>query len=194
MPTFIQENHSLHRHDPPQYRSRSQRRLFLFFLKCVIMVVVISLFLFFLGFAAIVFLHFLFMSNTFHRRCTRFFHPTNAADYDAAVSTSAAAEALPLIQALLPDVAYSAAAFPRTSDCAICLDSFEEGDDCRNIPVCKHLFHAKCVDRWIRKKATCPVCRARVDLDPAGLSGSRMSGDDQWKRLWAVNFEEGTSY
>lgn len=194
MPTFIQEHHRLHRHAPPQFLSRSQRKLLLFFLKCVIMVVVMSLFLFFLGFAAIVLLHFLFMSNTFHRRCTRFFHPTNAADYDSVVSTIAAADALPDIQALLPDVAYSATVFPRASDCAICLDSFQEGDKCRNIPVCKHLFHAKCVDRWIGKKPTCPVCRTRVDLDPPGLPSSRTSGDDHWKRLWNVNSVEGTSY
>ncbi|KAK4431925.1 RING-H2 finger protein ATL56 [Sesamum alatum] len=191
MPAFTAENH---RHaPPPPYLSRSQRKLLLFFLKCVIMVVVISLFLFFLGFAAIVLLHFLFMSNTFHRRCTRLFHPTPAADDDASVSTRAAEGSLH-IQALLPDVTYSAAAFPGKSDCAICLDSFQEGDGCRNIPVCNHLFHAKCIDRWIRKKPTCPVCRTRVDLDPTRSPGSRTGGDDQWKRLWAANFEEGTSY
>ncbi|KAL0316584.1 UNVERIFIED_CONTAM: RING-H2 finger protein ATL56 [Sesamum radiatum] len=190
MPAFTGEDH---RHAPPPYLSRSQRKLLLFFLKCVIMVVVISLFLFFLGFAAIVLLHFLFMSNTFHRRCTRLFHPTTAADDDATVSTRGAEGSLHS-QALLPDVKYSAAAFPGKSDCAICLDSFQEGDGCRNIPVCNHLFHAKCVDRWIRKKPTCPVCRTRVDLDPTRSPGSRTSGDDQWKRLWAANFEEGTSY
>ncbi|KAK6127021.1 hypothetical protein DH2020_039237 [Rehmannia glutinosa] len=168
-----------HRRSLPQCLSRSQRKLLLFFLKCVIMVIVISLFLFFMGFAAIVVLHFLFISNTFHRYCTRLFHP------------DAAAESSPHIQALIPDVTYSAAAFPRASDCAICLDSFREGDLCRDIPICKHLFHAKCVDRWIRKKPTCPVCRIRVDL---GLPGLKISGDDERKRLWAVNFEEGTSY
>ncbi|KAI3444109.1 hypothetical protein Pfo_000774 [Paulownia fortunei] len=185
MPISNQENHH-HHHAPPQYLSRGQRKLLLFFLKCIIMVSVISLFLFFLGFAAVVLLHFLFLSNTFSRRCTRLFHPNNA--------TPAAAEGLPHLQALLPVVAYSFAAFPRISDCAICLDSFQEGDECRNLPVCKHLFHAKCVDRWIGKNPTCPVCRTRVDLDPAGLPGSRISGDDRWKRLWAVGFEEGTSY
>ncbi|KAL8461293.1 hypothetical protein ACS0TY_031875 [Phlomoides rotata] len=176
MPNFIQESHGLRRHSPPQFLTRSQRTLFLFFLKCVIMLIVMSLFLFFLGFAAIVLLHFLFMSNTFHRRCTRILHPV--------------AEASPDIQALIPEIAFRSTDFPGTSDCAICLDPFQEGDNCRNIPICKHLFHAKCVDRWIGKKPTCPVCRTPVDLDPQGLWSRE---DDQLKRLWSVDFE-GTSY
>ncbi|PIN18218.1 hypothetical protein CDL12_09113 [Handroanthus impetiginosus] len=153
-----------------------------------------SLFLLFLGFPAIVVLHFLFMSNTFHRRCSRLFHPTTAADDEDIFSPAAGA--------LLPDVAYGVADFPRMSDCAISLDSFREGDECRKIPVCKHLFLAKCVDRWTGKMPTCPVCRTptcpvcrtRVDLDSVGLSVSRMSGDDQWKRPWTVSFEDGPSY
>ncbi|CAA0813822.1 RING-H2 finger protein ATL56 [Striga hermonthica] len=147
MPTFVQENHRSRRLTPPQCLSRSQKKLLLFFLKCVIMVAVMSLFLFFLGFAAIVLLHFLFISSAFHLRCR-----------------PVASEASPLTQTLIPGVPYSAASFPATSDCSICLDSFRDGDLCRNIPICKHLFHAKCVDRWIGKNPTCPVCRNRVDL------------------------------
>lgn len=180
MPTLFQENHGLHRHSPPRVLTRSQRKLLLFFLKCLIMLVVMSLFLFFLGFAAIVLLHFLFMSNTLSRRCTRLLHPVNALEAEA--------EPKPDIEALLPGVVYIAANFPEKSDCAICLDCFREEDSCRKMPICSHLFHAKCVDRWIGKKPTCPVCRARVDLDPPG-----MSGGDRWKRLWKVNIEEGTS-
>ncbi|GFQ08895.1 RING-H2 finger protein atl56 [Phtheirospermum japonicum] len=180
MPTFTPENHRRPPPPPlPQCLSRSQRKLLLFFLKCVIMVVVTSLFLFFLGFAAIVLLHFLLMSTAFRRRCH--IHSTGAAS----------TEASPHSPAFLPGVSYNVAAFPTASVCAICLDSFREGDLCGNIPVCKHLFHAECVDRWIRKKPTCPVCRGRVDL---GSPDSRIDGGDQWKRLWAVGFEEGTSY
>ncbi|KAL6532789.1 hypothetical protein OROGR_013749 [Orobanche gracilis] len=178
MPTFTQEDQ---RRLPPQSPclSRSQKKLLLFFLKCVIMVVIVSIFLLFLGFAAIVLLHFLFISTAFHRRC----HPADA-------SVSAAAEALPHIQTSIPDVLYSAPSSPITPDCPICLDSFQEGDLCRNIPVCKHLFHAKCLDKWIVKKPTCPVCRSRVHL---GSPGSGTDGGDRWKRIWAVN-SEGTSY
>ncbi|KAK6156693.1 hypothetical protein DH2020_010941 [Rehmannia glutinosa] len=183
MPISDPEVHRhLHHHAPPQYLTRGQRKLLLFFLKCIIMVAVISLFFFFLGFVAIVLLCFVFLSNTVSRRCTRLLRPNNAAD------------GLPSLQALIPVVGYSSAAFPAISDCPICLDYFQEGDECRNLPVCKHFFHAKCLDRWIGKKPTCPVCRTRVDLDPGGLPGSRIGGDDRWKRLWVVDFEGETSY
>ncbi|XP_042003338.1 RING-H2 finger protein ATL56-like [Salvia splendens] len=162
---------------PPRVLSRSQRKLLLFFLKCVIMAVVMSLFLFFLGFAAIVLLNFLFMSNTFtRRRCTRLLRP-------------APADPEPDFDALLPGVAYRVADSPNSSDCAICLDSFREGESCREIPICRHLFHSNCVDRWIGRKRNCPVCRTRVDLDPPGSPGG-----DRWKNVWAVNLEESASY
>ncbi|GER27801.1 RING/U-box superfamily protein [Striga asiatica] len=176
MPTFVLENYRSLRLTPPLCLRWSQKKLLFFLLKCVIMVFIISLFLFFLGFAAIVLLHFLFISSAFRRRC----HP----------SAAAAAEASSHIQTLIPDVSYRASCFPTTSDCAICLDSFQVGDLCRNIPVCKHLFHSKCLDRWIRKNPTCPVCRTRVDL---GFPDSEIDCGDQWKRLWDVNFADETS-
>ncbi|XP_075490502.1 LOW QUALITY PROTEIN: RING-H2 finger protein ATL56-like [Primulina tabacum] len=178
--------------EPPGVRSTNLRKFFLFLLKCVIMVVIFSIFLFFLGFAAIVLLHFLFMSNTFHRRCTRFFHPTDPASRSIVFPTPTAFDS-PHIQAQIVNVVYSAAALQRTRDCAICLDSFQEGDNCSSLPVCKHLFHAKCVDRWIRKRPNCPICRTGVDL-ASGLPCSSISADDTWKRLWPIGFEQGNSH
>ncbi|XP_073271654.1 RING-H2 finger protein ATL40-like [Primulina huaijiensis] len=173
----------------PEFQSTNLRKLFLFLLKCVIMVVIFSIFLFFLGFAAIVLLHFLFMSNTFHRRCTGFFHTAA----HSTVSPASTAFDSPHLHARLVNVVYSAAAFQRTKDCAICLDSFQEGDNCSSLPVCKHLFHAHCVDRWIWKRPNCPICRTGVDLD-SGLPGSSISGDDSWKRIWPIGFEQGNSH
>ncbi|KZV55349.1 hypothetical protein F511_24666 [Dorcoceras hygrometricum] len=176
---------TLSRGEPPEFR----RKFFLFLFKCVIMVVVFSIFLFFLGFAAIVLLHFVFMSNTFERRC---FYRTGSAARSIVSPTPTAFDA-PHIQARLVNVVYSAAAFQRTRDCAICLDSFQQGDNCSSLPVCKHLFHAKCVDRWIRKRPNCPICRTGLDLD-SGLPSSSFVGDDTWKRLWPIGFEEGNSH
>lgn len=48
--------------------------------------------------------------------------------------------------------------------CAICLSNFEEKDAYRVLP-CKHRFHQECTDKWLMKRASCPVCRAEVDLD-----------------------------
>ena len=49
--------------------------------------------------------------------------------------------------------------------CVICLDGFRQGQWCRNLVGCGHLFHRKCLDAWLMKVAACPICRTRVCLD-----------------------------
>jgi len=41
--------------------------------------------------------------------------------------------------------------------CSICLNDYEEDDELRTLP-CKHLFHSKCIDRWLANHTTCPLC------------------------------------
>ncbi|XP_019055076.1 PREDICTED: E3 ubiquitin-protein ligase RNF13-like [Nelumbo nucifera] len=49
-------------------------------------------------------------------------------------------------------------------DCAVCLENFKVGDKCRLLP-CRHSFHANCVDSWLLKTPICPICRTSVDSD-----------------------------
>ncbi|XP_027364633.1 RING-H2 finger protein ATL70-like [Abrus precatorius] len=49
-----------------------------------------------------------------------------------------------------------------SSSCSICLMDYKETDLLRVIPGCGHLFHANCVDPWLRINFTCPVCRRTV--------------------------------
>ncbi|KAI9093327.1 hypothetical protein K1719_027341 [Acacia pycnantha] len=59
-------------------------------------------------------------------------------------------------------------------ECSICMDEFEKGDKCLVFPGCGHIFHCKCIARWLKmKKLTCPFCRSSVD----GLNdnGTRVS-------------------
>lgn len=46
--------------------------------------------------------------------------------------------------------------------CSICLDLFKEGLYKRTL-TCGHVFHKKCIDKWITKdfQKTCPICRGR---------------------------------
>ncbi|MCD7465536.1 hypothetical protein HAX54_001481 [Datura stramonium] len=44
--------------------------------------------------------------------------------------------------------------------CAICLCDYCAKDSVRCIPECRHCFHADCVDEWLRKSGTCPICRS----------------------------------
>ncbi|CAN0847636.1 RING-H2 finger protein ATL70 [Linum grandiflorum] len=59
-----------------------------------------------------------------------------------------------------PKVVYSEAKGPTAASCcSICLADYKSADVLRLLPDCGHLFHVKCVDPWLRKHPTCPVCR-----------------------------------
>ena len=45
------------------------------------------------------------------------------------------------------------------TNCLICMDEYKEGTFKRCLPKCKHYFHKKCIDKWLKKNASCPVCR-----------------------------------
>ncbi|KAJ8286010.1 hypothetical protein GJAV_G00033500 [Gymnothorax javanicus] len=48
-----------------------------------------------------------------------------------------------------------------SSDCAICLEKYIDGEELRVIP-CAHRFHKKCVDPWLLQHHTCPHCRHNI--------------------------------
>ncbi|CAG7898489.1 unnamed protein product [Brassica rapa] len=48
------------------------------------------------------------------------------------------------------------------SECMVCIEGFRLGQWCRKLPGCGHVFHRKCVDFWLVKVGTCPICRDRV--------------------------------
>lgn len=52
------------------------------------------------------------------------------------------------------------------SECSVCLSVFEEGEEIRQLPKCKHYFHAPCIDMWLYSHMDCPLCRSPVELSP----------------------------
>ncbi|KDP36092.1 hypothetical protein JCGZ_08736 [Jatropha curcas] len=62
-----------------------------------------------------------------------------------------------------PKLLYSEAKIQKkdstASCCSICLADYKSTDMLRLLPDCGHLFHLKCVDQWLRRHPTCPVCR-----------------------------------
>ncbi|CAH8366456.1 unnamed protein product [Eruca vesicaria subsp. sativa] len=47
-------------------------------------------------------------------------------------------------------------------DCSVCLSKFESVEILRLLPKCRHAFHVGCIDQWLERHATCPLCRDRV--------------------------------
>ncbi|KAI3447011.1 hypothetical protein Pfo_003676 [Paulownia fortunei] len=50
-------------------------------------------------------------------------------------------------------------------ECAVCLAKFEDIEILRLLPKCKHAFHIDCIDQWLEKHCTCPLCRQKVGAD-----------------------------
>ncbi|KAK1297968.1 RING-H2 finger protein ATL51 [Acorus calamus] len=48
------------------------------------------------------------------------------------------------------------------SECSVCLSVFVDGEDVRQLPECKHSFHAPCIDMWLYSHSNCPLCRASI--------------------------------
>ena len=62
-------------------------------------------------------------------------------------------------------------------ECAVCLSKFEDIEVLRLLPKCKHAFHINCIDYWLEKHSSCPLCRHRVsseDLKLVTYSNSMM--------------------
>ncbi|KAL1346203.1 hypothetical protein HN51_019918 [Arachis hypogaea] len=47
-------------------------------------------------------------------------------------------------------------------ECAICMEDFEDGQYCQVFPKCKHMYHSNCIDTWLQKNPTCPICRSCI--------------------------------
>ncbi|KAL6620567.1 hypothetical protein ACP70R_035706 [Stipagrostis hirtigluma subsp. patula] len=93
-----------------------------------------------------------------------------ADDYDSPGSSSRGAAAAaspvgldPAVIASYPRVPFSraaAAGADAEAACSICLSEYREGEMLRVMPECRHRFHLTCLDAWLRRSASCPVCRS----------------------------------
>lgn len=78
-------------------------------------------------------------------------------------------------------------------ECAVCLSKFEYIEVLRLLPKCKHAFHIDCIDYWLEKHSSCPLCRQKVsseDLKTIASSNSlRFLWNDQSEQRDDSNIE-----
>ncbi|CAD6259937.1 unnamed protein product [Miscanthus lutarioriparius] len=81
----------------------------------------------------------------------------------------------PLVIAAIPTMKYNCEAFSSKDDvqCSICLGEYREKEILRIIPTCHHSFHLACLDLWLQKQTTCPICRVSLKELQAAMPSAR---------------------
>ncbi|EEC72835.1 hypothetical protein OsI_06563 [Oryza sativa Indica Group] len=57
--------------------------------------------------------------------------------------------------------------------CSVCLEDVRGGETVRRLPACGHLYHAACIDAWLRSRTTCPLCRSDLYPRRGGTASGR---------------------
>lgn len=47
--------------------------------------------------------------------------------------------------------------------CSICITDAQDRDRMRTLP-CSHHYHEECINMWLLKNSTCPLCKAKLQL------------------------------
>ncbi|XP_043569314.1 uncharacterized protein si:ch211-59o9.10 isoform X1 [Chiloscyllium plagiosum] len=50
------------------------------------------------------------------------------------------------------------------TQCHICFNDYAPREELRILP-CLHDYHRRCIDRWLKRNSSCPICRVDVNLD-----------------------------
>ena len=67
--------------------------------------------------------------------------------------------------------------------CSICLDAHQPGTCIATD--CGHHFHRTCLRRWLRRQASCPVCRAEVDRTLVEDENYVLAGPSRHRAAWS---------
>mmetsp|Transcript_85212 Transcript_85212/g.260469 ORF Transcript_85212/g.260469 Transcript_85212/m.260469 type:complete len:301 (-) Transcript_85212:40-942(-) len=65
----------------------------------------------------------------------------------------------------------------RDEECALCLDEFCEGEQLVELG-CRHVFHAQCLQPWLARSMTCPMCKGDIEPPQAAPAPTNSTFDD----------------
>ncbi|CAN1755509.1 Putative RING-H2 finger protein ATL12 [Linum perenne] len=65
-------------------------------------------------------------------------------------------------------------------ECAVCISKFEDVEILRLLPKCKHAFHIDCIDQWLERHSSCPICRSKVNADDPAIFAYSNSTRMMW--------------
>jgi hypothetical protein len=72
---------------------------------------------------------------------------------------------VPAIQVVLPeDLPVAVDITNEQSECPICQEPFANGGGLSQMP-CSHIYHTNCIESWLEKNRTCPICRAQMHFN-----------------------------
>lgn len=63
------------------------------------------------------------------------------------------------IREMLPVLVYKESFSVSDTQCPVCLGDYQPEDRLQQLPACGHTYHMKCIDSWLSKHITCPLCR-----------------------------------
>lgn len=66
------------------------------------------------------------------------------------------------VREMLPVVVFKESFLIRETQCSVCLGDYQADERLQRIPTCGHTFHIDCIDHWLAKHTTCPLCRASL--------------------------------
>ena len=81
------------------------------------------------------------------------------------------------IDELLPKVTYGDNEFKilESDVCVVFLNGYMDSEWFRILPSCKHMFHSRCIDRWLKCNLTCPIFHQCISLYEMQLTISTKS-------------------
>lgn len=60
--------------------------------------------------------------------------------------------------------------FIKEEVCSICLEKFAKDQQVSYWPQCRHVYHFPCLEKWVKKKFSCPIChKDYIEIKQKGL-------------------------